>query len=77
MTEKEIGNHVRYRRRVRQMSQQMLAQEAGLSRTSIQRLEAGEEGTSLGVLLKVGDVLGFTLILDNAREPLKGASKTS
>lgn len=77
MTEKEIGNHVRYRRRVRQMSQQMLAQEAGLSRTSIQRLEAGEEGTSLGVLLKVGHVLGFSLILDNAQGPLKEPSKTS
>ena len=61
MTEQDIGNRVRYHRRLHQMSQQVLAEKAGLSRTSIQRLEAGEEGTSLGVLLKVGQVLGFTL----------------
>jgi transcriptional regulator with XRE-family HTH domain len=59
MTEKEIGNYVRYYRRLRQLSQEDLAEAAGLSRTSIQRLEAGCDGTSLGVLLKVAGVLSL------------------
>jgi DNA-binding XRE family transcriptional regulator len=64
MTEKEIGNYVRYYRRLGQMSQSDLAKSADLSRTSIQRLEAGLDGTSLGVLLKVGNILNldFSLI---------------
>jgi DNA-binding XRE family transcriptional regulator len=61
MTEKEIGNYVRYYRRLRQLSQQELAQVAGLSRTSIQRLEAGCDGTSLGVVLKVAGILSLEL----------------
>lgn len=69
MTEKEIGNHIKYHRRLRQLSQQSLAKQCGLSRTSIQRLEAGEEGTSIGVLLKVGCVLGVTLSLKESKNP--------
>ena len=63
MTEKEIGNYVRYYRRLKQLSQENLAKSAGLSRTSIQRLEAGLDGTSLGVLLKVLDVLNLDIHL--------------
>lgn len=63
-----MGNYVRYYRRLRQLSQQELARKAGLSRTSSQRLEAGEEGTSLGVLLKVGSILGFHLVLEESQE---------
>ena len=63
MTEKEIGNYVRYYRRLKQLSQENLAKSAGLSRTSIQRLEAGIDGTSLGVLLKVLDVLNLDIHL--------------
>jgi DNA-binding XRE family transcriptional regulator len=39
MHPKDIGNHLRYYRRIRQLSQQDLAQKAGISRTSLQRLE--------------------------------------
>jgi len=63
MTEKEIGNYVRYYRRLKQLSQENLAKSAGLSRTSIQRLEAGLDGTSLGVLLKVLYVLNLDIHL--------------
>jgi transcriptional regulator with XRE-family HTH domain len=63
MTEKEIGNYVRYYRRLRQLSQQGLAEKTGLSRTSIQRLEAGCDGTSLGVLLKVAGILNLEMHL--------------
>jgi DNA-binding XRE family transcriptional regulator len=59
----DIGNHIRYYRRLRQLSQSDLAKTAGISRTSIQRLEAGEDGTSLGVLLKICDILNCKIRL--------------
>lgn len=63
MHSKDIGNHLRYCRRIRQISQKDLAQQAGISRTSLQRLEAGEEGTSLGVLLKICHILRCCITL--------------
>lgn len=59
----DIANHIRYYRRLRQLSQENLAEKADISRTSLQRLEAGEEGTSLGVLLKICQILGCEVTL--------------
>lgn len=67
MHSKDIGNHLRYYRRIRQISQKDLAQQAGISRTSLQRLEAGEEGTSLCVFLKICHILGCCMTLSGPK----------
>ncbi|MBM3610393.1 MAG: helix-turn-helix transcriptional regulator [Alphaproteobacteria bacterium] len=69
MHPKDIGNHLRYYRRIRQLSQQDLAQKAGISRTSLQRLESGEEGTSLHVLLRVCHILECSITLSGPKTP--------
>ncbi len=58
-----LGTIVRAQRRRIPLSQQELADLAGVSRTSIQRIEAGIDTTELSTLLKVLRVLNLTLTL--------------
>lgn len=54
----EVGLRVRAARLVANLSQEQLAREAGVSRSTIKRLEAGTDSVSLSNLLAVLQVLG-------------------
>ena len=60
---KILGNVIRAQRRRIPLSQQELADLANVSRTSIQRMEAGIDTTEFSTLLKVLKVLNISLNL--------------
>lgn len=55
----EVGVRVRSARLSKNMSQEELALESGLSRSTIKRLESGRDSVSLSNLLSVMQVLGM------------------
>lgn len=61
MTASAIGRRVRSARKNRGLSQQELADQSGLSRKFIGELEAGKDGASLGLALKVINHLDIDL----------------
>lgn len=61
LTSREISNSVRARRLERSLSQAQLAELANVSRHFIIRLEHGQDGASLDVVLRVLAVLGLDL----------------
>jgi transcriptional regulator with XRE-family HTH domain len=60
---KTLGNVIRAQRRRIPLSQQELADLANVSRTSIQRMEAGIDTTEFSTLLKVLKVLNISINL--------------
>ena len=57
-----IGEHMKALRKLNKMSQQNLADKAGLSLMSIRRYESGEREPKPAVLVKIADALGVPLI---------------
>lgn len=69
---RELGERMEAQRLARNLTQAQLAKEAGVSRRTIERMEAGAVGTQLSVFLRVCRALDiiprFELLLP-AREP--------
>ena len=59
-----IFNRIRELRKQHDITQASLAEIAGVSLPSIQRLEAGKETIRLDVLIKVTDALGYQVSLE-------------
>lgn len=55
---REIGQHLRTWRRMQDLKAEEVAQRAGISRTTMRRVEQGEAGVSFGAVLSVADALG-------------------
>jgi transcriptional regulator with XRE-family HTH domain len=53
----EFGSQLRERRKAAGISQDALAEAAGLSRTSVVNIEKGRQGVSLGTLYRLADAL--------------------
>ncbi len=66
MTPKEIGEKIRQRRKLLQMTQADLARLAACSRPSILAAEAGKPSLRLDLLLAILHVLGLTLLVADA-----------
>ena len=62
----ELGRRVAQRRVRRNISQEEFAQRAGISRSSLQRLEKGDVGTRLATFMAALRALGLTEALDAA-----------
>jgi DNA-binding XRE family transcriptional regulator len=62
---KELGGRISHARIERNLTQAMLAAEAGISKRTVERLESGEVGTQLSGLVRVCRVLGFLERLDS------------
>jgi len=56
---KELGERMAGLRLARNLTQAQLAKEAGISRRTVERLEAGAVGTQLPIFLRVCRVLGL------------------
>jgi len=54
-----LGERLRLARLRRKLSTAVVAQRAGMSRTSVYKVEAGDAGATLGVYLRVLAVLGL------------------
>ena len=66
----ELGKTIRQRRELLGLLQPQLEKIAGISRRSIQLIEAGKANPSLDTLFKIADSLGFAVKLE-----LKNLSK--
>lgn len=66
----EIGTAVAQRRRLARLTQQTLADRAHVSRSTVARIEAGDPGTRLGMLVAVANALGLRRALSEALSPV-------
>jgi transcriptional regulator with XRE-family HTH domain len=55
----ELGERLRLARMRRKLSSQVVAQRAGISRSSLYKVEAGDPGATFGTYLRVLAVLGL------------------
>jgi len=55
----QLGERLRLARMRRKLSNAVVAQRAGISRTSLYKVEAGDPGATLGTYLRVMAVLGL------------------
>ena len=83
----ELGERLRLARKRRKLSNAVIAQRAGVSRTTVYKVEAGDPGATLGAYVRVLAVLGLEgdlnllaaddrigrKLQDLALEPLHGA----
>lgn len=63
-TMEQLGERIRLARLRRKLSQDLLARRAGMSRATLQRIEAGDPGVSFGALANVLHSLGLHTDLD-------------
>lgn len=68
---KKLGNDISIARKKRKITQQRLADGAGVNVSTIRRLEAGDHGISLGVLAMALIVLGENARLGNMLDMAK------
>lgn len=66
---RDLGNHVQVWRKLRSLTQNQLADRAGVTRTTIVRLERGHGGVSVEILLRVLHALGTLESLPRAVDP--------
>lgn len=55
----ELGERLRLARKRRKLSNEVVAQRAGISRTTVYKVEAGDPGATLGSYVRVLAVLGL------------------
>lgn len=55
----ELGERLRLARKRRKLSNAVVAQRAGISRTTVYKVEAGDPGATLGAYVRVLAVLGL------------------
>ncbi|MHC3435991.1 MULTISPECIES: helix-turn-helix domain-containing protein [Delftia] len=55
----ELGERLRLARKRRKLSNEVVAQRAGLSRTTVYKVESGDPGATLGSYVRVLAVLGL------------------
>jgi len=67
----EIGNVVKYHRKQSGLTQQELANLAGVGKTAVFDIEKGKESVQLNTLIRVLDILNIHITLDT---PLKSMS---
>ena len=56
-----LGQQIKLGRKKRHWSEQNLADRAGLSRATLQKIEAGEMSPSIGLVFEVASLVGVTL----------------
>jgi transcriptional regulator with XRE-family HTH domain len=62
-----LGQHIKLGRKKRQWSEQNLAARAGISRATLQKIEAGEMSPSIGLVFEVAALVGVPLFEQDSR----------
>lgn len=62
-----LGQHIKFGRKKRQWSEQNLAERAGISRATLQKIEAGEMSPSIGLVFEVAALVGVPLFEQESR----------
>lgn len=68
---RQLGEHLTTWRKLQQLTAEQVAERAGISRSTLSKLEHGDPGVSLGVLLEVLRALGQVDPLLEATDPLR------
>ncbi len=56
-----LGQHIKLRRKQRRWSESHLAERAGISRATLQRIERGEVSCAIGLVFEVAALVGVEL----------------
>ncbi len=56
-----LGEHIKLGRKQRRWSESNLAQRAGISRATLQKIEKGEVGCAIGLVFEVATLVGVKL----------------
>ena len=62
-----LGQQIKFERKKRQWSEQNLAERAGISRATLQKIEAGEMSPSIGLVFEVAALVGLPLFEQDSR----------
>lgn len=62
-----LGQQIKLGRKERQWSEQNLAERAGISRATLQKIEAGEMSPSIGLVFEVAALVGVALFEHDSR----------
>ncbi|MCF8056226.1 MAG: helix-turn-helix domain-containing protein [Desulfocapsa sp.] len=62
-----LGQHIKLGRKNRQWSEQNLAARAGISRSTLQKIEAGAMSPSIGLVFEVAALVGVPLFEQDSR----------
>ncbi len=65
-----LGQQIRLGRKERKWTEQDLADRAGISRTTLQKIEAGEMTPAIGLVFETAALVGINLFEQN-RQPLE------
>lgn len=71
-----LGQHIKLGRKTRQWSEQNLAARAGISRATLQKIEAGEMSPSIGLVFEVAALVGVPLFEQDSRALATGIELT-
>lgn len=63
-----LGQQIKLGRKKRQWSEQNLAARAGMSRATLQKIEAGEMSPSIGLVFEVASLVGVPLFEQDNRD---------
>lgn len=63
-----LGQQIKLGRKSRRWSEQNLAARAGISRATLQKIEAGEMSPSIGLVFEVAALVGVSLFEQDSRE---------
>lgn len=66
-----LGESVASWRKIHRLTQEQLANRAGVSRPVVTRLERGEDGVGIGALMRVAAILGIDDQLTRAVDPME------
>lgn len=69
-TAREIGQHLATWRKLQKLTAQQLAERAGVSRSTLSKLENGDSSVGFDVVLRVARALGVLQRLEDALDPL-------
>lgn len=72
-TAAHLGQHLADWRRMRSLSQETAAERAGVSRSTLSRMERGDSSVSVDTLLRVATVYGIATLMVSAVNPLNTA----
>lgn len=67
---REIGTHFATWRKLQRLTAQQLAERAGVSRSTLSKLENGDSSVGFDVVLRVARALGVLNTLEDALDPL-------
>ena len=71
-----LGQQIRLGRKQRQWSEQNLAERAGISRATLQKIEAGALSPSIGLVFEVAALVGVPLFEQDSRALATGIELT-